>query len=250
MIYCFSGNGNSAFVARFLADKLGDTVTVIDRDALRHAGALGGEMPRVVWVFPVYSWGLPLPVVAFMRRVGIKGARHYAVMTCGDDTGLAPRQWRREAASRGWNAAGAFSVTMPNTFTAMPGFDVDKPEVAEAKLAAAPGRVGEVAAMIDSGFDGDDVVTGSLPRLKSAVVYPWFMKRFVNPRKFVCDISRCISCGRCVEACPMDNVTLSDGHPVWGSECALCLACCHVCPVHAVNYGKATVGKGRYRMRE
>jgi NAD-dependent dihydropyrimidine dehydrogenase PreA subunit len=34
--------------------------------------------------------------------------------------------------------------------------------------------------------------------------------------------------------------------PVWGKECTQCLACIHRCPVQAIEYGKATIGKRRY----
>jgi len=34
--------------------------------------------------------------------------------------------------------------------------------------------------------------------------------------------------------------------PVWGMDCTSCLACYHVCPQHAVQYGKRTKDKGQY----
>ena len=39
---------------------------------------------------------------------------------------------------------------------------------------------------------------------------------------------------------------LAEGRPVWGADCAMCLACYHHCPEHAVGYGNATKGKGQY----
>ena len=33
---------------------------------------------------------------------------------------------------------------------------------------------------------------------------------------------------------------------VWGMDCTSCLACYHVCPQHAVQYGKRTKDKGQY----
>lgn len=39
---------------------------------------------------------------------------------------------------------------------------------------------------------------------------------------------------------------MKERRPVWGKNCTACLACYHVCPQHAVQYGKKTKGKGHY----
>ena len=45
---------------------------------------------------------------------------------------------------------------------------------------------------------------------------------------------------------PRYNIKLKDGKPAWGSECTQCMACICYCPVSAIEYGKATIGKDRY----
>ena len=56
----------------------------------------------------------------------------------------------------------------------------------------------------------------------------------------------CIGCGKCVEPCPLKNISLENGHPKWNGHCTMCMACYHYCPVNAIQYGKATEGKGQY----
>lgn len=250
MIYYFSGNGNSRHVAQRLATALGDCTTRIDHTTLSAAESCITTDRHVIWVCPVYSWGLPLPVKEFISRVNANGATHFLVLTCGDDTGMAHRDWRRLCDRRGWDAAATFSVQMPNTYTLLPGFDVDKPEIAAKKIDAATGRIDFIARRIKDGWRGDDVTKGRFPRFKTSVIYPRFMKYGVHPERFCCDTKRCISCGRCEAACPMGNVRLIDSRPRWESDCALCLACYHICPVHAVNYGKATISKGQYLFKD
>ena len=53
MIYCFSGNGNSLYVARLLAEGLGDSVKRIDRDCLLHSEKYDCAWGDVIWVFPM-----------------------------------------------------------------------------------------------------------------------------------------------------------------------------------------------------
>jgi ferredoxin len=46
----------------------------------------------------------------------------------------------------------------------------------------------------------------------------------------------CISCGKCVEECPQDNITLDiKKSPQWSTNCELCLLCEMVCPFQAIN---------------
>ena len=53
-------------------------------------------------------------------------------------------------------------------------------------------------------------------------------------------------CKRCEKVCPMLNIVMVGWKPVWGADCTSCLACYHVCPQKAVQYGKATKKKGQY----
>ncbi len=249
MIFCFSGTGNSRHVACVIASRFGDTVVEINGNLID--GNPKFEIPdgdRVVWVFPVYSWGIPTVVVEFMCKVslGSSNASHYMVCTCGDDVGLTHKQWRRMLAVRGWKACGTFSVQMPNTYTLMKGFDVDAESVVHEKLDAMPKRMDTIIECIGSGFCGDDVVAGSLAWLKSRIVYPYFVRFCMSPRPFHAT-DECIGCGKCARECPMANIEIDDKtRPQWGNRCALCLRCYHTCPKHAVQYGKSTVGKGQY----
>jgi len=248
-ILVFSGTGNSLAVARELQQHLGGELVPLEGELLANPAGRVLQLhagDRVVWVFPIYSWGVPPVVAHFIRRCKIKGAHeahHFMVCTCGDDTGYADNLWRKLIGRRGWNPRGAFSVQMPNTYVLMKGFDVDSPEVAARKIAAMPARVAGVAAAIVRGYADSDMARGSMAWLKTAVVYPLFRRFCMSPRPFhVTDA--CTQCGLCARSCPMGNITMSP-KPVWGNSCALCLRCYHQCPVHAVAYGEATSGKGQ-----
>ena len=58
---------------------------------------------------------------------------------------------------------------------------------------------------------------------------------------------QCIGCGLCVELCPVDNIELLDERSIFGDHCALCMRCVHACPQEAIQIGKLTVNKFRWR---
>ena len=254
MLITFSGTGNSLAVSRRLAIRLGGENVMLEKELLLKPEGTTLEVPPgdpVVWVAPVYSWGIPSVVVRLIQKVRFKGAHespHFLVLTCGDDIGYADNCWRKLIGRRGWNPRGSFSVAMPNTYVLMKSFDVDSPQVEAAKTSAMPARVDAIAEAIARGFTGDDVVRGTAAWLKTYVVRPFFNIFCTSPRPFHCS-EACNGCGTCSRSCPMENISMTaEKRPHWGNDCALCLRCYHICPQHAVEYGKATASKGHKRV--
>lgn len=250
MVYYFSGTGNSAFVATTLANFLSMKQGFIpDLDP----ASLPLPEDNLLFVFPVYSWGVP-PLVAqfisglsqeFVDYVNANGFLIDCVMTCGDETGLAPEMLLTHFRKAGLTVNSIRSVIMPNNYVLLPGFNVDPKELEEKKLAACEGRILEIAQALNRGERGIDVTKGSMAWIKTRLIFPLFMRWGMFPSKWRYTES-CISCGKCARICPMLNVTMKDSHPAWGKRCCSCLGCYHICPVHAVAYGRETKKKGQY----
>ena len=250
MILYFSGTGNSAHVAARLGDELGETVCSIsahDPSQMEFTG------DRMVFVFPVYSWGVP-PVVrkfisrlsaSFLDQLRSRDAEIFMVCTHGDDAGLTAEMLRRDLSGKGLRLKGAWSVVMPNTYVALPGFDVDSPDLQREKLTAAEPRISQIADAIRNGVEEEDVVRGSFAGIKTKLIYTFFMRFLTCTDKWRTGNS-CTGCGKCARNCPVGNIEMTDGRPHWHDQCASCMACYHVCPIHTVNYGNRTKNKGQY----
>lgn len=246
MIYYFSAEGNSEYVARRLANMLSDRAVRITDMPLPEPKY--GE--RVGLVFPVHGWGVPAPMLRFIRdnaAVFSQSDYVWGCMTCGDDCGLTHRQLERELSGVGVALSAVYSVTMPNTYLLLPGFALDAKDVVARKLQSSVQSLERIASGVKAGAKETIVHTGALPRLKSRVLYPLFVKYKPQGRKWHCDTSKCVSCGICLSVCPQKNITLdADGHPVWGDDCISCLGCYHNCPRRAIDYGRVTRKHGQY----
>ena len=73
-----------------------------------------------------------------------------------------------------------------------------------------------------------------------------YYKDFMKTKKFKAT-DKCISCQKCVKICPLSNITMKENRPSWGGKCTHCMACINQSPVDAIEYGKGTVGKPRYK---
>ncbi|MDE5887723.1 MAG: EFR1 family ferrodoxin [Muribaculaceae bacterium] len=255
MIYYFSGTGNSRAAAKSIGERLGEQIGLISQ-INPNEEVFRGEM--LGFIFPVYAWGVPPLVLNFISHfsqefidvIKDKSIPVWVVMTCGDEVALAPEMIQRTCDIKGIKIKSIWSVIMPNDYVLLPGFDVDSREVEKEKLDKAPARISEIVTGLCEGKEGVFVVRGSMAWIKTKLVYPLFKRWGVFPKKWH-HTDACVGCGICVKNCPLKNIRLSDsGFPLWGENCCSCVACYHSCPRHAVEYGKATKGKGQYMYPE
>lgn len=248
MIVYFTGTGNSRYCAQMLAHALGDEAV----DAFRFirdgiSAKLTSERP---WIFvaPTYGWQLPRVFVDFIRSGSFSGSRAaYFVMTCGSEIGNAEAKIKSLCAQEGLNYRGVLKVVMPENYIAL--FDAPGQEEAQKIVAAArPTLENGVACIRDErAFPAPKVRAAD--KLKSGMINAAFYRFIIKARPFTVS-DACISCGKCDAVCPLGNIRLEEGKPVWGVRCTHCMACICGCPTSAIEYGKASRGKPRYQCPE
>jgi Fe-S-cluster-containing hydrogenase component 2 len=246
VIYYFSGTGNSLAVARHLAQGLPDCELAPMAKALRNPAACP-DADRIGLVFPVYMWGPPLLVAQFARTMPFSAGQYiFAVCTCGGSPGSTLLRLGRMLQGRGATLAAGFSVKMPGNYIPMYG----APSAARQQnyFSAAQGRVNEIVACV-----------GAQERRapeRSFFLLNWLfcdlVYRFSAPHIPAMDKSfnatpACNGCGLCAKVCLAQNIVLTNDRPVWRHRCQQCFACLQWCPQEAIEYGKRTRGRARYR---
>lgn len=248
MILYFSGTGNSRYAALRLGELTGEPVNSINQ-YLKEGAAIGlYSKNHYVVVSPVYAWRLPRVVERFIRQASFSGSTGiYFVLTCGDDVGNAAKYARRLCAKKGLRFCGLEPLVMPENYITM--YQAPEREEAEQIIRRAEPELERLAGMIRERkpFPGPKVTLGG--RVKSSIVNRLFYPLYVNANGYYAT-EACVGCGRCVKLCPLNNIRLEGGKPVWGRKCTQCMACICGCPARAVEYGKRTQGKVRYYLAE
>lgn len=256
MIYYFSGTGNSRLVVQQLAEALGEQLTNV-AELLPSTPCPVPTNGVFGLVCPVHGWSVPRLVRGFLKRLTLSSETiryTFVVLTCGDDVGMTHRYLRRSLAEHSIRLDAIWSVAMPNTYVALPGFDVDPEHVAYDKLSLAQHRLQAVAEDIRQHRSGVvDVKPGAMAWTKTYLIGPLFRRFLTGDSRFRVNPADCIACGRCSRACPVKNITMEkqdrgEGKPLprWRGRCTDCLACYHHCPHHAISFGAFTRGKGRW----
>ena len=245
MIIYFSGTGNSRFAAEFLAEQLGDTIFDAGKQIKAgETGAFSSETP-LIFVAPIYGWRLPHLFSAYLQNAAFTGNRKaYFVLTCGSDIGDAGKYAEELCKGKGLYYQGILEVVMPENYIAM--FNAPEQDEAIRIIEKAKPVLRSGAACISAGnpFPAPKKRIGD--SLKSGIVNELFYKLFVKADPFYVK-EGCIGCGTCVTVCPLNNIRLVDGLPVWGKTCTHCMACICGCPTEVIEYGKKSRGKPRYQ---
>lgn len=252
VIYYFSGTGNSLWVARDLAGRIGAGLKPVLQAA--GEGGIAPDTEIIGMVFPIVDFKASPAIDGFLNHLQEIGTTYFfAVATYGVCPGKALQQLDERLQNRGGRLSAGFAVEMPHNGL---GCDTVEPEQQEELFMRWREQADEIAAVIRdrrrvplrsyrmlSDFLLTRRFTRSVPLilriLGTVAVKGWKELAFFADR-------RCNSCAVCVRVCPVNNVRLENGRPVWGTECLNCFACLQWCPVEAVQAGPVTAHMRRY----
>lgn len=244
MIFCFSGTGNSRYIARQIAEATQDEVVDLNTKIKANDNSPVRTGRDVIVVSPTYAWRIPRIVSAWLSDTELVGAeRIWFVMDCGGEIGNAGTYNHRLAAQKNLCDMGTAQIIMPGNYIAM--FSAPQAEEARKIVEKAEPWIADAIGRIQAGQTFPAPRNNLYDRFMSGPINPIFYRFFVKAHAFR-GKDTCIGCGQCVKKCPMNNIHLKDGKPVWGKECTHCMACICYCPAEAIEYGKKSAGKPRY----
>ncbi|PKG31371.1 EFR1 family ferrodoxin, partial [Methanoregula sp.] len=146
---------------------------------------------------------------------------------------------------RGLDAA--FGVHMPGNYILM--YESPQGEKQQEILAKADDELAGIAGEV-SRCGRPPMPSSLIPRILMILIYPWLRSHVHDDDRKFTVADTCTSCGTCSAICPAQNIELRDGRPVFLHRCELCCGCIHTCPVQAIDAGKKTKGRKRYRNPE
>ncbi len=247
VIYYFTGTGNSLAAAKKIATGLEDCELVPIASLRNTTGDITPRAGRIGIVYPVYSEGLPVIVASFAGRLDLSHSQYtFSVATqyaLGGSSALQQlNSILKKRKNRGLDAG--FVVNMPRNNILMHSVQVGQKR--EQILAKADKQLTDIMGMVGR-RENRKLPYHLTVQLIYSLRHPGFVSRVHNDdRNFTVD-DTCTSCGICAAICPVENIELIEGRPVWKHHCELCVGCIHICPVKAIQGGPRTTIRPRYR---
>ena len=233
----FSASGNTARVCRLFAERLkergAECETVRIRTDMKAPDVAGAD--TLVIGYPVHGFNAPQNVLDFAKGLPeCENKVYYIIKTSGEPLHVNDASSRildRILAKKGYGKRGEFHYVMPYNMIFRHSDDMAA-LMWQAARNTAPADADDV-------FEGKERALKASPfaKLTRCVVAVEHKAMPYLGRLFKVKKDKCVSCGRCEKLCPMGNIVMKDGLPVFGKECIGCTACSFNCPADAISIG-------------
>jgi NAD-dependent dihydropyrimidine dehydrogenase PreA subunit/flavodoxin len=244
-IFYFTGTGNSLYIAQKLAEGIGDVELVAIKDEIKKESIVI-DCDFFGIVYPVYCFGIPRIVRDFLVKADIRQDSFIFCVANAGGPKFAPSNGQVEKIlkKKGVVLNSGFVVGMPGNYIPMYGAPNDNK--LKKIIESADIKIDEIINCVKN--KKCDVIERGFFLIRFGYRFAdFFYKSLSKAAKNYYATDKCNSCGKCVSVCPVGNIHLENGKPVWGDNCEQCMACLQYCPTEAIEYGKISIGRKRYR---
>lgn len=260
LIIYFSGTGNTYYCANYIKEHLtqnGNEISMYSIENLSKGEI--GHYDFLITGFPVYACNVPAVMRNYLEGIPLtagKGA--YIFCTKGFSSGNSLKRASNILKSSGYHISGYADVTMPGSdglaFLKKDSAAVRKMCNKDFKQIEPLDRLIEKIKNDIKAAESTDYIASSvnIPATVSGVILDAVFKLTYIPvehwmkGKFWAD-ENCVRCGLCEKICPSHNIEVTDKGVCFDGHCYLCMRCIHQCPQAAIQIGKGTVGKMRWK---
>lgn len=247
MVLFFSATGNTEFIARQLALKLGDDcLNLLDRVKRGDHSPLHSEKPFIICA-PVYVCEMPRFLARYLKQQTFTGSREvYFIFTSGGYAGISGQLAKAMVRKKKMKYLGHAEFKMPRNYVANDHYSMLPAEQVQERILNSCRHLEEVVADIQA---GRKLKARHIWLFETIITLPfnpvWSRLKYKTDDFYTTDA--CVGCGKCERLCPLNNISLKERKPVWGQECTHCMACIANCPTEAIEYGTISQTKEKYR---
>ena len=235
MILYFSSSGNSEFIANCINKTLNDEVVSLNEVIKFNKTLVFDSTSPYIIIAPIYAWRYPLIIEELIKKAKFHGNNKiYFIASMGQNSGDAQRYLKEIALNKKMEYMGYSKVIMPSKKA------IIKNEAIKIINNALP-VINNLALLIKNNQMFDEPKKEHFGKMYSSFINYGFNKYFKSSKNFKVSDS-CIKCKKCIEVCPLNNVSLVNNKITFSSKCMFCLSCINHCPINAITYNNKKNG--------
>ena len=235
LVIYFSGTGNTKYCAERFANNMGAVSYSIENDT--DFDALITAHEEIVFFYPIYGSCVPRIMREFVDAHNESLDNKKIMIFCTQllFSGDGSRVFTELLEGINCHIIYADHFNMPNNISNVPIVPVKNGDDISKKIKKANIKIDQVCENIKKGI----VVKRGFNSMSKASATIIQRAHFINMEKKAASAVRissdCISCGKCCECCPMDNLELVEGKVQCNGNCTLCYRCINLCPTKAIT---------------
>lgn len=248
-ILYFSGTGNSLQVAKDISSNL-DNVELCAIASLKDKEEINIKSKTVGIIFPVYYARLLLIVEKIVSKLKInKDTYVFAVVTYGGAPAEVLGKLDKALQNGGSTLNSGFLLHVPgnNIFAYNPSSLKRQSKIFEREKT----KVKKIADIIrkrkDYKCEASKLVVDIIIDRAFIKTTDKIMESFHRRDEEFWINDNCNGCKLCEKICPVNNIKFNLDKPVWKYNCEQCTACIQYCHKEAIQWGKKTIKRKRYR---
>lgn len=247
-IYYFTGTGNNLAVAKRLSDELGNTDIFPIRVLLENK-VIPEEYDWIVFSVPSYYSHIPPFVERCINNlIYTKSQKVVTIIACGGNRGHATEDMRALIEKNGKEVQLEYMLCLPGSYilsyNAFPKWYINL-------------TINHSYKKIKR-IEKDMITNKKQVHLGKGLFYSSkYEESFQDTISKYGEIGSqyevddtCMQCGRCTKICPVGNISIKEGHIVFGEDCQQCMGCIQWCPNHAIDYQGKAKGRNYYHHRD
>ena len=238
VILYFTGTGNCLYIARQLAGKDGELLSI---PQLVKDKRYDIEADEIGIVYPIYGHMPPHMVWTFIEKARLRAKYKFAVLTYGSRKCSAVEIWDGISSKAGNAFDYIATIVMVDNW--LPNFDMNEQMKIDKHI---PENLAKICKDIESRRRWHEPVS----QLEREQHQEFLERSGIDPKmgfllrseKYFTVTDLCIECGICTYVCPHGNYSLTSKGAELEGDCEFCFACIQNCPQKAIQFAEQPEG--------
>ncbi|BBF43671.1 ferredoxin [Lachnospiraceae bacterium KM106-2] len=225
----FTATGNSLYVAKNIGGNLLSIPQILKKEERKIQDDVIGL------IFPVYGLCVPPYIKEFLGKVTLQSDYIFSILTYGFYEGATGKELLEIGRKNGIQFSYINEIKMVENY--LPAYEMEREKKKRTKQ--------EIDSCIEK--IKQDIMEKRHWILKEGPFasfmtkchekwYHYHVGEGVTKDYQIADV--CSGCGICTKVCPMGNIHIKSGKPVFKEQCMSCLACIQNCPKQAIHLTK------------